>query len=218
MKKKKILSLLVPIVCLLITQTSFDFAEGSVDAVSSSTPPRQEYVPPAAPETVQTVKPVEKKTEEEFTLEMIKKYTGKNGTKMLVAVKDVVYDVTKVSAFKTGSYKNMKAGTDITKALAKLKNGQDLLKKAVRVGVLVAEKPALELTLKELSKFNGKNGQPAYIAVNGIIYDVSALPLWKNGTHQKTYEAGNDLSEAIKKSPHGTSTLKRAVIVGKLKK
>lgn len=218
MKKMNILSVFVPIVCLLITQTSMSLADANVDAVSSSTPPREAYQPPVTTETTETVKAPEKKAEEEFTLETLKKYTGKNGTKMLVAVKDVVYDVSKVTEFKTGTYKNMKAGTDITKALAKLKNGQDLLKKATKVGILVAEKPALELTLKELSKFNGKNGQPAYIAVNGIIYDVSALPLWKGGTHQKTYEAGNDLSEAIKKSPHGTSTLKRAVVVGKLKK
>ena len=36
----------------------------------------------------------------------------------------------------------------------------------------------LELTLEELAKFNGKDGNPAYVAVDGIIYDVSASPAW----------------------------------------
>ncbi len=33
----------------------------------------------------------------------------------------------------------------------------------------------------ELAKFNGKNGQPAYVAINGTVYDVSGKDAWKNG-------------------------------------
>ena len=73
-----------------------------------------------------------------------------------------------------------------------------------------------EFTLEELSKFNGKDGNSAYVAVDGIVYDVTELSRWKNGDHNG-YEAGNDLTEPIKtKSPHGVSMLKRAKIVGKL--
>jgi len=79
-----------------------------------------------------------------------------------------------------------------------------------------AENGTLELTLAELAKYNGKDGQPAYVAVDGVIYDVSAYPKWKNGEHNG-YSAGNDLTEIIKtKSPHGVAKLKGVPVVGKL--
>ena len=74
----------------------------------------------------------------------------------------------------------------------------------------------LELTLEELAKFNGKDGQPAYIAVDGIIYDVSNASAWKDGVHAG-YDSGKDLTLEIKtKSPHGISKLSDAVEIGKL--
>ena len=74
----------------------------------------------------------------------------------------------------------------------------------------------LVLTLEELAQFNGKDGQPAYVAVDGVIYDVSDKPAWKNGEHNG-YSAGQDLTEIIKtKSPHGVSKLSGLPIVGKL--
>ena len=72
-----------------------------------------------------------------------------------------------------------------------------------------------EMTLEELAKYNGKNGQPSYIAVDGIIYDVSQISAWSKGTHMG-YSAGGDLTEAFKSSPHAMSILDNAVIIGKL--
>ena len=74
----------------------------------------------------------------------------------------------------------------------------------------------LELTLDQLKQYDGKNGNPAYIAVDGVIYDVSDVSRWKNGSHEG-YSAGKDLTDAIMgKSPHGTSVLEGVPIVGKL--
>ena len=74
----------------------------------------------------------------------------------------------------------------------------------------------LELTLEELSAYNGKDGQPAYIAVDGVIYDVTNAPRWSNGEHNG-FSAGQDLTEEIKtRSPHGTSKLSSVPAVGKL--
>lgn len=79
-----------------------------------------------------------------------------------------------------------------------------------------AENGTLELTLAELAQYNGKNGQPAYVAVDGVIYDVSGYAKWKNGEHNG-YSAGQDLTDIIKnKSPHGVAKLKEVPIVGKL--
>ena len=75
---------------------------------------------------------------------------------------------------------------------------------------------ALELTLEELKQYDGKNGNPAYVAVDGIIYDVTNVPAWINGEHNG-YSAGNDLTDIIKnKSPHGVKNLEGLPIVGKI--
>ena len=73
----------------------------------------------------------------------------------------------------------------------------------------------VEMTLEELALFDGRNGNKAYIAVNGIIYDVSNSSLWPNGRHNG-YQAGQDLSVPITSSPHGLSTLSRLPIIGTL--
>lgn len=75
-----------------------------------------------------------------------------------------------------------------------------------------------EFTEKDLAKYNGKNGKPAYIAYNGKVFDVSASFLWKDGKHQVLHEAGTDLTEALKQAPHGENVLKRFPVVGILRK
>ena len=58
------------------------------------------------------------------------------------------------------------------------------------------------MTLEKLKQYNGENGQKAYIAYKGDVYDVSTSPLWKNGMHQKIHKAGLDLTDAIGNAPH----------------
>ena len=71
-------------------------------------------------------------------------------------------------------------------------------------------------TLDELKQYNGKDGKPAYVAVDGIVYDVSEKNKKKNGDHNG-FEAGNDLTDEIKNvSPHGVKMLDRVPVVGKL--
>ncbi len=48
-------------------------------------------------------------------------------------------------------------------------------------------------TVEELSQYDGSNGKPAYVAVNGIVYDVSLEATWGGGTHFSLY-AGKDLT------------------------
>lgn len=72
-------------------------------------------------------------------------------------------------------------------------------------------------TLDELKQYNGQNGNPAYVAVNGIVYDVTNAKNWNNGSHQG-HTAGTDLTDAIAQSPHGDSVLKGLPVVGTLQK
>lgn len=68
-------------------------------------------------------------------------------------------------------------------------------------------------TLDELKTYDGQNGNPAYVAVSGIVYDVTNVKGWNNGSHQGM-TAGTDLTSTIGSSPHGTSILDGITIVG----
>lgn len=68
-----------------------------------------------------------------------------------------------------------------------------------------------KFTKESLAKFDGKNGRPAYVAIDGEVYDVTGNPHWAEGEHHGNL-AGRDLTVEIGQSPHGKSVL------GKLKK
>lgn len=73
----------------------------------------------------------------------------------------------------------------------------------------------IELTMEELGEYNGLNGMPAYVAINGTIYDVSAIPQWTRGVHFGV-KAGLDNTDTFKKC-HSTRTLDKLPIVGHIK-
>ena len=77
----------------------------------------------------------------------------------------------------------------------------------------------LSLTFEELKMFDGKDGRPAYVAVDGVIYDVTQSRLWRGGVHAPGHNevfAGRDLSQKIQDSPHGAKELKKFPVVGRL--
>jgi predicted heme/steroid binding protein len=65
----------------------------------------------------------------------------------------------------------------------------------------------------ELSKFDGKNGQPAYVVYKGKVYDVTESTQWLDGDHMG-HTAGMDLSEAMDIAPHGGDVMDRMKVVG----
>jgi predicted heme/steroid binding protein/uncharacterized membrane protein len=75
-----------------------------------------------------------------------------------------------------------------------------------------------EFDLESLSKFNGQNENPAYLAHEGRVIDVSNSRLWKNGQHMKRHQAGQDLTADIEAAPHGQEVLDRCPQVGVLRK
>jgi predicted heme/steroid binding protein len=68
-------------------------------------------------------------------------------------------------------------------------------------------------TTSELSVYNGQNGQPAYVAVDGNVYDVSRL---FTGGYHFTHFAGKDLTGEFY-SQHAKSKLANYPIIGQLK-
>jgi len=68
----------------------------------------------------------------------------------------------------------------------------------------------------ELSRYNGKNGAPAYIAYKGKVYDASSSFHWRNGRHQVLHSAGQDLTDSLERAPHGVDLLERLPVIGVL--
>lgn len=71
-----------------------------------------------------------------------------------------------------------------------------------------------KFTLEELSKCDGKNGNPAYVAINGKVYDVSDSSFWLDGDHLGSHQAGKDLTEELELAPHGPENLERVKSIG----
>ena len=67
-------------------------------------------------------------------------------------------------------------------------------------------------TKEELSKYNGQNGYPPYVAVDGIVYDMSNV--FKNGSHYQ-HVAGQELTNEFYLR-HAKSEITKYPVVGKL--
>lgn len=67
-------------------------------------------------------------------------------------------------------------------------------------------------TAETLKQYNGLNGQPAYIAIDGIVYDVSSL--FVNGQHHGC-SAGQDVTDEFNSErKHNDNMLKGYTVVG----
>jgi predicted heme/steroid binding protein len=74
------------------------------------------------------------------------------------------------------------------------------------------------LTKEDLARNDGSSGKPAYVAVNGTVYDVSMVKQWAGGTHFGLY-AGQDLSSEFMGCHNAMlKILEKVPKVGKLRK
>lgn len=71
-------------------------------------------------------------------------------------------------------------------------------------------------TLEQLQQYNGKNGNPAYVAVNGTVYDVTDSAAWAAATHFGL-QAGKDHTQSFASCHQGQQQiLQKLKIVGTL--
>jgi len=68
------------------------------------------------------------------------------------------------------------------------------------------------LTQAELRGYDGTDGAPEYIAIHGIVYDITNVNLLKGGKHHGV-ASGCDVSELF---VHNQAILNRLKVVGKL--
>lgn len=163
----------------------------------------------AEPEEVEIMEGVEEYYPQQrlriMSSEELGKYNGDNGNSAYVAIEGIVYDITNLSILELFTSINLRLGSDITKEFKTYYRGdKKLLKDAKKVAILHdfnesqrgkhMEGNLKELTLEELAKYDGKNGNPAYIAVNGIIYDVTNEEIFKQSPHN-SLNLGSDITK-----------------------
>lgn len=148
------------------------------------------------------------------TLDELRTYDGKNGKKSYVAVDGKVYDFSRLNRWPNGSHQRGMhlAGSELTSELRKdSPHGVSRISGVEAVAIL-------GITIDELKEMDGQDGRKGYVAAEGMVYDVTELSLWRNGSHQgQLHTAGQELTKDIViDSPHGTTKLEKAYLVGLL--
>lgn len=75
----------------------------------------------------------------------------------------------------------------------------------------------LILTEQDLRRYDG-DGEPMYVAFEGIIYDVTDCPKWRTGLHEGLHFPGQDLTGELLEAPHTEEVFQRPCVkrVGRL--
>ncbi|HNB52088.1 MAG TPA: cytochrome b5 domain-containing protein [Anaerolineales bacterium] len=67
-------------------------------------------------------------------------------------------------------------------------------------------------TLAQLKLFYHGDGVPAYIAYDGIVYDVTDCPKWRTGMHEQLHWPGQDLTSELPEAPHAEEVFTRPCV------
>jgi predicted heme/steroid binding protein len=77
----------------------------------------------------------------------------------------------------------------------------------------MAELPVI--TRAQLALRNGQDKPEVWVALHGIVYDVTSSRLWRNGKHYEHW-AGQDLTDELKDAPHNANVFDKFRPIGKL--
>ncbi len=72
-----------------------------------------------------------------------------------------------------------------------------------------------EYSISQLSLRNGQDKEEIWVAFRGIIYDVTASRMWRNGKHYEHW-AGQDLTKELETAPHSEKVFEKFDVIGKL--
>lgn len=70
-------------------------------------------------------------------------------------------------------------------------------------------------TKQQLALRNGQDKPEIWVAFKGVIYDVTASRLWRNGKHYEHW-AGQDLTEELPDAPHTEQVFEKMPVIGLL--
>ncbi len=74
-----------------------------------------------------------------------------------------------------------------------------------------------EYTKNQLALRNGQDKDEIWVAYKGLIYEVTASRLWRNGKHYEHW-AGQDLTEELAAAPHNEAVFEKFKVIGTLVK
>ena len=70
-------------------------------------------------------------------------------------------------------------------------------------------------TRSQLALRNGQDKPQVWVALHGIIYEVTLSRLWHNGKHYEHW-AGQDLTDELKDAPHTEKVFDKFKAIGRL--
>ncbi|WP_410506275.1 cytochrome b5 domain-containing protein [Haloimpatiens sp. FM7315] len=129
-----------------------------------------------------------------------------------------IYNLQAISYTSINIYEKMFYEKLILRESCKIKTLKDFLfnmKIAEKISIDYKKREEATFTLEELKKYDGKKGNNAYVAIDGVVYDVTYNAVWAGGTHFGL-NAGQDLSEEIKSCHNKENILKTLKKVGVL--
>lgn len=68
---------------------------------------------------------------------------------------------------------------------------------------------------KHLALRNGQDKPEVWVAFRGLIYDVTASRLWRNGKHYEHW-AGQDLTDELADAPHTEQVFEKFLPIARL--
>ena len=70
----------------------------------------------------------------------------------------------------------------------------------------------------ELRRCNGERGTRMWVAVGGVVYDVTGCARWRNGLHEGQHFPGQELTQEFSEAPHGAEVLSHPCVqrIGRL--
>ena len=71
-------------------------------------------------------------------------------------------------------------------------------------------------TKSQLALRNGQDKPDIWVALDGLIYDVTRSRLWREGKHYEHW-AGQDLTDELKDAPHTEKVFDKFKVIGRLK-
>jgi predicted heme/steroid binding protein len=71
-------------------------------------------------------------------------------------------------------------------------------------------------TKSQLALRNGQDKPEIWVALDGLIYDVTRSRLWREGKHYEHW-AGQDLTDELKDAPHNEKVFDKFKVIGRLK-
>lgn len=84
-----------------------------------------------------------------------------------------------------------------------------------KLAILYERNQIMEFTLEELAQYDGMDERPAYVAVDGIVYNVTDFPIWRRGSHFGI-TAGRDVSDKYHSCHAGFPILEELPVMGVL--